>query len=80
MAADRTPDRSASVREAIVKYLDRNPAAADTLEGIQSIWLGGGVSRAEVERAIKALVAQGIVVPRPLPDGSILYAGAAKRT
>ncbi|HTN54085.1 MAG TPA: hypothetical protein VML50_16880 [Anaeromyxobacter sp.] len=59
----------------IVAYLTVNPSAADTLDGIHAVWLGGAATRETVEAAVEALVVRGAMVCRTLPDGSVLFAG-----
>jgi hypothetical protein len=69
-----------SVSELIVEYLMAHPSAADTAEGIRSMWLGGLASPVEVEAALELLVARGRVVGRLLPDGAVLFARAVAPT
>jgi hypothetical protein len=72
----RSRERIAQVMTAIVTYLEAQPAAADTAEGICEMWLdelGERVSEAEVRSALERLVGHGAVVARPLPGGSTLY-------
>lgn len=69
----------ARLREAILDYLQRNPEAADTLEGIVSWWLPAEPVRVEasrVERALEQLVAEGFAVKSVLVEGTVLYARA----
>jgi hypothetical protein len=63
----------------IMAYLDANPSAADTLDGIHDAWLGGAAPREAVEEAVEELVERELVTPRSLPDGSVLFARAAHR-
>ncbi len=69
-------DRVASIMEEVLVYLAAHPAAADTADGIATIWLGARAPYAEVEAALEQLVARGDLVARLLPDGQVLFLGA----
>ncbi len=81
--APATPAESArrlACVDAIVAYLAANPLAADSIEGIARWWLvpgaGGGPTRGDVEQAVAALVARGLLREVRLSDGSVIYQGA----
>lgn len=68
------------VCDAIVYYLQRNPGAADTVDGIMRWWLPEqyqATERKTVEEALNRLVVRKLVKRRVLPEGTILCAGAA---
>jgi Fe2+ or Zn2+ uptake regulation protein len=70
----------ASVRSAILAYLERHANAADTREGIADWWLPieqRTIDRAVIERALEMLVAEGLLTGTRLVDGTVLY-GRAK--
>jgi len=57
-------------------YLAEHPDAADTAAGIQRWWLPRRFADwpvASVTAALDRLVAQGVIVSVPLPDGRVLY-------
>jgi len=70
-------ERSRIVRT-IQAYLDANPAAADTLDGIAGAWLGGCFARGRVEEALEHLVRRGAMAIRILPDESALFSRAPR--
>jgi hypothetical protein len=57
------------------RYVDRHPAAADTVDGIARWWLAGPVRPplSDVEAALDVLVRRGVLSRRPLPDGNAVY-------
>lgn len=60
----------------IVRYLQNNPNARDTFEGILSWWLLEGEIRREsekVRRALERLIADGVVAERRRSDGQVHY-------
>jgi hypothetical protein len=61
------------------RYIDRCPAAADTVDGIARWWLADSVprSRANVEAALDRLVQRGVLSRGVLPDGHAVYGRAA---
>jgi hypothetical protein len=71
----------ARVCEAILNHLQRNPHAADTLDGVMNWWLPTqyheSTDARAVEQALERSVAQGAVRKTVLVDGTILYAGTA---
>jgi hypothetical protein len=60
------------------RYVDRHPAAADTVDGIARWWLAGPVQPplGDVETALDLLIRRGVLSRRALPDGNTLYARA----
>jgi hypothetical protein len=68
---------SQPLREALRRYLERHPDAADSLEGIGRWWLPEVLRGTPVESlrmAIEALVDSGEMRCSTLPDGTQLYA------
>lgn len=64
------------VREAVRRYLDEHPGAADSLVGIRQWWLPvalRGSSIGEVRCALDDLIASGDVGCQRLPDGTELF-------
>lgn len=58
------------------RYLDENPRAADSLDGVAAFWVRSGVhggALVVVQRALELLTAAGRVSQETLPDGGILY-------
>lgn len=65
------------IAKTIEAYLDLNPDAADSAEGIRRWWLPAGLAQEPpeiVEDALDRLVAAGVIRRQPLPDGRVLYA------
>lgn len=65
-----------SLQRQIMRYLRDNVHAAETAEGVNSMWLGRAhepQSIAESEKALDALVAAGLVETHSLPGGKTLY-------
>lgn len=81
MVAPRTqgprPDRDVQeVADAIRRYLDRMPEAADSLRGIVRWWLQNqryNDARAIVEAALGLLVQQGVVQTETSGQGETIY-------
>jgi hypothetical protein len=66
---------SSGLAEAIRRYCAEHPDARDTLDGI-AWWLAlqrQGETREELRAAVESLVAQGLLVPHRLSDGSIVF-------
>lgn len=64
------------LREAVQRYLDEHPDAADSLIGIRQWWLPEalrGSSPAQIRCALAALIAAGEVDRQSLPDGTELF-------
>jgi hypothetical protein len=74
-AAPTSDPLSAALRQ----YLERNPDAADSLDGIRRWWLPQSLQSVGNERlqvALDGLVASGEMQVRCLPDGAEFYARA----
>jgi hypothetical protein len=70
-------DSAQVIADVIQRYLDLNPEAADSAEGIRRWWLPAALAEESprtVEEALDRLVAAGVIDRRPLPDGRVLYA------
>ena len=64
------------VREAILHYLQNNPNAADSLDGVINWWLPQAYRKVEVvriEQVLEQLIADGLVRKIALMDGTNLY-------
>lgn len=64
------------LREAVQRYLDEHPDAADSLIGIRQWWLPEalrGSSPAQIRCALADLIASGNVDCQSLPDGTELF-------
>ena len=73
---DKGDSELAEITREIVTYLEKHPAAQDTLEGITQWWLlEQDINRetARVRSALATLVAQGIVGANQGPGGRIYY-------
>jgi hypothetical protein len=57
----------------LAKYLEANPNASDTLEGICMWWLGGQSESAEIQDALDFLVGAGLVERVFAMDGRCRY-------
>jgi len=83
VGCDDTDDAlTAAVADAVLRYLDANPNAADTAEGIHEWWLNRELASArkeQVRRALERLVAQGTLERRLLTGGQVLYASPSGR-
>lgn len=69
-------DEIAALAAQIQHYLEAYPAAADTLDGIVSWWLPYQRDRQtaeNVERALDALAAAGVVEKLKRSDGRVIY-------
>lgn len=74
-----THDRDVEdIARELERYVDRHPAAADTVDGIARWWLAGPVPPPprDVEAALDLLVRRGVLSRRPLPDGNSVYVRA----
>ncbi len=64
------------IADAILDHLHNHPLAADSVEGVARWWLmppHDGASLEEVEQALEALVAEGVLRRVPLGGGGALY-------
>jgi hypothetical protein len=71
-----------SIAEAIERYLDRYPEAADSAEGIQRWWLASGLEEqplSRVQTALDLLEARRIVVKTVLEGGCVIYSSLRAR-
>src|SRR5215510_11413824 len=72
----RTSDRQPlDPREDILAYLQANPDAADSIEGIIDWWLPMRfhTARADIERALRGLVSKGVIEEVDCGAGRLLY-------
>ena len=68
--------RLRAVSDAILRYFEEHPDAADSVTGIEQWWLAGAGVRVEagdLEAALDRLVAHGRVRRATLPDGTEVY-------
>lgn len=75
-------DEVAALAAQIRHYLEAHPAAADTLDGIVSWWLPyqrDCQTVENVERALDALAAAGVVEKLKRSDGHVIYRRAHRR-
>ncbi|HEY8877832.1 MAG TPA: hypothetical protein VIN03_09735 [Roseateles sp.] len=61
------------VVEALRRYIDDNPHACDSLDGIARWWLGGRFPRPRVEAAMAALLEEGTVERVSATDGRVRW-------
>lgn len=76
MEYDKLKSDLAELHNFIVHYLQNNPNAADSLEGIIDCWLPQmykNVDAVKIEQALEQLIAEGLLRRITLVDGSILY-------
>lgn len=69
-------DKSNALQQEILRYLQRNPRAAETPEGVNHVWLNRpNIPSAivEVEQTLKQLVQAGQVERHDLPGGGAVY-------
>jgi hypothetical protein len=71
-----THDRGVEdIARELESYVERHPAAADTVAGIARWWLPPvQPPLADVEAALDLLIHRGVLSRRALPDGHTLYA------
>ena len=70
------------IADQIECYLKCRPNAADTLEGIVQWWLphqSYEQGKAQVQKTLEDLVAQGVVKKDRLSDGTAIYSSADKK-
>lgn len=73
---------AASLREALMNYLQGHPHAADTLEGITQWWLTGvdpAVTPSMIQQALDELILEKKISSDVLGDGSVLYFHSRKQ-
>jgi len=71
-----TGTKLAQIISGLRGYVGAHPHAADTLQGVSRWWLVGldnAATLLEIEQALEALVTDGTIDRRQLPDGSVLY-------
>lgn len=71
---------SMQLQESLRRYLERNPDAADGVEGIRQWWLTPelrATSTEQLETALATLVTSGEMQIHILPDGTTFYARSA---
>jgi Fe2+ or Zn2+ uptake regulation protein len=64
------------IAQAIAAYVERNPEAQDTLEGIIQWWLPEAhhqARTAQIKEALDELVAAGLITAHKAKDAQILY-------
>jgi Fe2+ or Zn2+ uptake regulation protein len=64
------------IAEAIAAYVEKNPEAQDTLEGIIQWWLPEAHHQArtsQIREALDDLVAEGLITAHKAKDAQILY-------
>lgn len=65
----------AHIINAISAYVEANPYAADSQEGITRWWLRGQVYKEDVvHKALETLVKHGLLKRQINPDGAVIYA------
>ena len=72
--------RVQAIARNVEAYLAIHPDAADSAEGIQRWWLASTLTEESLDRvraALDELAAAGRVTRRVLPDGGVVYSGAA---
>ena len=71
------PSQSHSISDlelAITRYCAAHAKAADTVDGVRTWWLAApACPLADVEAALVALVARGVLAVRRLADGTAIY-------
>ena len=78
---DKRQDAIRIVADEIRAYLDSNPNAADSLEGIAKWWCGRKryeESRETVRAALSSLIEEGTVRSRQVAQGETIYYRAGK--
>jgi hypothetical protein len=76
-------DEVRDIADAVSRYLELHPGAADTPEGIVRWWLPRlcfDETIANVQRALEWLVDQGVVAKSQMPDGRYVYARSHGRS
>lgn len=79
MSHDDSEAQVAQVMERVLRHLARNPQAGDTTDGVRHYWLGDDALDPDiVERALRRLIARGVLYERILPSNEAWY-GATGR-
>jgi hypothetical protein len=73
-------ERDGSTVDTILDYLGEHPDAADTVDGIRQWWLLGSAARstADVQAALDALVARGLLARSEQPGIQAVYRRAPR--
>ena len=68
---DTGSERGSRIADALLEYVESNPHASDTLDGIGRWWLANDetISREDLSRALDKLVADGRFEIYTSPDG-----------
>ena len=73
----------AELHDVIVDYLQINPNAADSLEGIMNCWLPQAYKQADaaiIEQALEQLIVEGRIRKITLVGGTVLYRQGESRS
>ena len=73
---DKSESDTTNLQREIVGYLQKNPNAGDSLEGVMNWWLSQRNKKpdvAEIEQVLEQLIAEGSVRKVSLVGGTILY-------
>lgn len=65
-----------NLRREIIRYLQKNPNAGDSLNGVMNWWIPSAYKKnnvAKIEQVLEQLITEGLVRKTSLVDGSILY-------
>jgi hypothetical protein len=69
-ARDTGGERVSRIADVLLRYIESNPHASDTLDGIGRWWLANeSISREDLSRALAKLVADGRLDTFASPDG-----------
>lgn len=71
--------RRSKIARDILRYIEKNPEATDTAEGITKWWLADKYSVSEVAEALSELVEEGAVSQRPGKNSQTVYKKKARR-
>ena len=69
-------DEDPPLRLQLLRYIEKNPQAAETVAGVNGVWLKrpqDAAAVAEVESALEGLVLDGVLERNELPDGRMSY-------
>ena len=76
-------DNTVVLHDEILIYIQNNPNAADSLEGIMNYWLPQAykkIDTARIEQALEQLIDEGVIRKTTLADGEVLYRQGNKVT
>lgn len=62
----------------VLAYLEANPAARDSAEGVAAFWVAGPADVDRVRRALRALAAAGRIGHAVNPDGTEVFHAAPR--